>query len=201
MRATLIHLVESYSARDKLLGFPEIDVLAALCKESGATCTTHYVDSVVDAEAALRDIMEGHRDGRWGSQKDAPILHVSSHGTLSGLELGDGELLPWSRFSHALGELGYFAEGLGLCLSTCRGLMAAKMAQQVDLPFDWLVCTADDVRPMQANRGFRRFYLALLAGKNYHDALVDLKGESGQDWLWVNLRDARTATKDGPHEA
>lgn len=169
-----VHVVESPSSDDLLDGHLEGRVLyQALC---ASRIDASYMVAATK-EAFWKAIGERLLDriGLDGFQR-WPILHLSAHGSPSGLQLTNSDPLKWSELTNYLRKVNRLLNGtLILAVSSCFGSHAVQEALSGDQPYYAIVGPSQAVPLSDLAIGFSSFYHVLSKTWNLskaHKAMV-----------------------------
>jgi hypothetical protein len=112
-----------------------------------------------------------------------PILHISAHGNLRGIQLTTGELVTWEELAEMLGPLHHYSgSNYLLCLSACEGLSSIQVAlANPDIPLFGVVGTSRVVDWSDNVIGYATFYHLLRKGKTIRQAIEGMKAASGHN--------------------
>ena len=121
----------------------------------------------------------------------APIFHFSAHGNEHGIQLtsqyDDCSIMPWSRLKallhhwHSL-DLSLGGTGLGVCMSSCEGLHARRMAQvdsAGEIPMGWMLGSASKPHYADAALAFAVFYRRYWEGADEAALIAAIRSASG----------------------
>ena len=124
-----------------------------------------------------------------------PILHISCHGSANGIQLSCGDEIYWDEIRDRLILLNKFFNGsLLLCMSSCEGFFACKMAMQngkSQHPF--LALIGNDKSPTwpEAAIAYATFYHLIINGYTMEYATEAMHKASGnKDWKNITYLEA-----------
>lgn len=124
--AEFVYIIESPSKEDLSLNRFESDLLRQAIELNGMDCIVQLVESKHDFEKSISERLRSAIDDK--SPKD-PILHISAHGDKEGIGLTNNEFITWDELRDYLLPISLHREwGLLLCMSSCNGIEAIKMA-------------------------------------------------------------------------
>jgi hypothetical protein len=127
-----VFVIESPSDHDLYNDISEGDILKEAIKLDRISCVKKVTITRIAFEACLKF---GIRDEMGLHQGQIPIIHISCHGAESGIQLSNNEVINWEELSKLLAPLNKALNGsLLLCMSSCKGFAACKMAMRVDEP-------------------------------------------------------------------
>lgn len=120
-----------------------------------------------------------------------PILHISSHGSASGIKLSCGDEIYWNEIRNYLCSLNI---PLLLCMSTCEGFSACKMAMQKETsnhPFILLVGNTGTPTWAEAAIAYATFYHLIINGNTTNYAIDAMcKASGNKDWGTITYLEA-----------
>jgi hypothetical protein len=188
-----VHIIESPSPKDLLEERTEGRALSKMLK---AAAIPHEHSLTIDRatfEEALSDrLMEA-----WKRHGCIPILHLSMHGNADGVQLGTGEFVTWHDLRQLLLPLVRQMQGsLLLCLSSCYGVSACRMAMYTDAePHFWaLVSHCGAVSWRDATFAFSSFYHLFFKGFDLNTCVDSMKVASGNHEFQCLMGAASKAT-------
>jgi len=134
-----------------------------------------------------------------------PILHLSAHGSQTGIELPDGDEISWRQFQTTLQGANQAAEdGVVICLSCCEGLTCEQVllhSNDGEKPFRGIIATGDKPEWSDTAVGFSAFYHRLANGSSVKDAVYALRIASGMEsFLYIccdSAKDVMKQSSDG----
>jgi hypothetical protein len=187
-----IHIIESPSSEDIMDERREGELLTKGLKLLGIP---HKYYLVIDQKTFLKALTEKieHDNKELG----IPILHLSSHGDNLGIKLSDQSFIRWHELAPHLTSLNDRIKGnLMICISTCNGFQAAKMAHRFsdESPFFGIIGPSEKITWAEAAIGFLTFYFQLLVKhKTINEALDAMKTASGYPYFEkIKADEART---------
>lgn len=123
-------MIESPSSEDLLDGRTEGRVLLETLRLASIPAWYSLATTRETFEKSLKErLVQAVREipDKW------PILHLSMHGNHDGIGLTDGDFISWNELKSLLSELmDAMAGGLLICVSSCFGTSAMRMAMQMD---------------------------------------------------------------------
>lgn len=139
-----VFVIESPSAPDLYHRRSEGDVVRQAVELNGINCVVKTAISLEALEACLKvGLVEAmtHIPGH------IPLLHISAHGDVHGIQLSDGCRISWEELKEHLRPVNRALDGrLVVCMSTCEGFAGIRMAMYPDedeLPYLALIgCSA-----------------------------------------------------------
>ncbi len=125
-----VYVIESPSAPDLYHGRSESDLLARALRLCGVVSVSRCAISRVAFRAALQT---GLKEEMAEFHSWMPIVHISSHGDVSGIQLSSGEVITWQELGELIGPINAALNGrLILSMSCCEGYAAIRMAFKED---------------------------------------------------------------------
>jgi hypothetical protein len=117
-----------------------------------------------------------------------PILHLSAHGSSSGLQLSSGQVISWIELRSMLTPINQGLSGaLLLCMSACAGYSACQMAmQEGDAPHPYFVMVGNCGTPTWSDTAvaYLTFYHLLAKGRTIPESVAAMSSASGDsNWL------------------
>jgi hypothetical protein len=173
-----VYIIESNRTQEIMGGFLEGIALQNVLKFSGVRVKYHTSVGKQDFPIQVRRAAEyAHEMGAF------PILHISAHGNLRGIQLTTEELVTWRELAEMLGPLRHFSGGnYLLCLSACEGLGSCQVAlANPDIPPFGVVGTSKVVDWSDNVIGYATFYHLLRKGKTIRQAIEGMKAASAHD--------------------
>ena len=142
----------------------------------------------------FKGIYEGFIEGL-ERYKYIPILHISCHGSANGIKLSCGDVIQWNEIRDYLCLLNkYLKDSLLLCMSSCEGFSACKMAMQdgkAQHPF--LALIGNDKSPTwpESAIAYATFYHLIINGSTIEYATEAMCTASGnKDWKNITYLEA-----------
>lgn len=125
-----VYIVESPSADELYGNVSEGNIIAQVAALNDIPSETKTVISKKIFERAicldLKRAIESYPDHK-------PILHISAHGSEHGLQLSNEDLLTCNDLKEWLIPINKIFDGnLILCMSSCKGMAACRMAMRID---------------------------------------------------------------------
>jgi len=118
-----------------------------------------------------------------------PILHLSTHGGVQGIQLTSqrefAHVLTWAELASYIRPIYKRIGFLGVCMSCCEGANAMQMAAVMnpqDIPFTWIIGSFTKIDLRDAALAFAVFYRRFHShsGKSFlYDSLEAMKAASG----------------------
>lgn len=183
-REFYVHIIESPSPSDLFDGRTEGRMLSEfLCLSEIPYRYNLVVDSGHFEAALVGQVMQSVQE-----LQRLPIIHISAHGCENGIQLTNqresGQIIAWDQLRKSFNTLrGMFEDlPLGLCMSSCNGSAARKMAQVVkvsDIPVNWIVGTSQTVHYADAAIAFATFYRAMQRGDEDQSLIDAMRAASG----------------------
>lgn len=184
-----VYIIEAPSGEDLYRHRYESDLLRQAIGLNDITCIVRMTVSKGAFEKAIR---EGLQQAIEANFPQDPILHISAHGSEEGILLTGKELLTWSDLKRLLLPLSQRRKyGLLLCMSTCLGLHARKMAlleKGEDYePFYAVVGNSGNPTWSETAVAYASFYHFLSKGAMLGDAVEAMKAASGNKEFQILL--------------
>lgn len=112
-----------------------------------------------------------------------PMVHISAHGNEDGIVLTDGSSVEWRQLRELLLPINTFLQGgLVICLSSCSGFAACRMAMESgDVPFLALVAPRGTPSWGDTAVAYTAFYHRFYNGATPTEAVAAMKSASGND--------------------
>ena len=189
-----IHIIESPSSNDLLIGRNEGDALGRFLHLSGVPYTYYLATSVDTFDIALDSIKSAMKIEMQEHQKFLCHLHISCHGSLDGLELTDGDCIEWesldNRFAGMSKEIGpvkftndVFPKDLTplcVCLSSCSAFKFFLDSSLNKKNYQFLVGPNEDIDWCDALLGYAVFYRnSVTLVKNHWKSIVRMNAALG----------------------
>jgi hypothetical protein len=175
-----VYVLESPSHDDFYSSRSEGDLVAKAVGLNQIPCKVRSVTSREMLERALR---LGFYEEMLNHPSRVPILHLSAHGDSEGIAFTNGSSITWLELRDYLKPLNSaFAGNLLLCMSSCEGYQACRMAKyQGDLQFPYGFMVANIGKPTWAEAAvaYAAFYHYLAAGQRIPDAVTAMNAASG----------------------
>lgn len=175
-----VHIVESPSPGDLLNGRAEGRLLTEALSLAG-------IISVYNLAANYASFLEA-LSSRLGETMNEingiPILHFSTHGNADGIELTDHTFITWAELRDLLVPINTVLNGgLVLCMSSCSGYNACRMAMQADAesPFFGMVGHTGTPPWSDAAVAFVTFYHRFFKGSPVPDAVKAMAIAAGDN--------------------
>jgi hypothetical protein len=132
-----VHIIESPKPEDLLRGTTEG---RALCEAMHLADIPRWY-SLVTNKATFLDALSTRLLEAWKHHDSPPILHFSTHGNESEIALTDNTFIDWHELRSILRPItAQMQGGLLICMSSCSGASAARMAMYEDNgPTFWAV--------------------------------------------------------------
>lgn len=193
--ALFVYVIESPSALDLLDGRTEGRALCEAISVSGIPYFYSLVTNKETLKIALADRLDT-ASHNFGSA--VPVLHFSMHGNEHGVALTSGDFITWAELEFLLNDVNQKCNSTGmlLCMSTCHGIHAQRMAV-ADLtrrPFWALVGNSFSTQWSDSAVAYIAFYHRYFKGIGINDCVTAMKFASGdQNFYFTYGEDARRA--------
>jgi hypothetical protein len=107
-----------------------------------------------------------------------PIIHLEMHGDLNGIQLGSGEVVPWSELASRLQKINIELKNkLIVALALCHGIHFVSVLYEYmnsRTPFAGLITSADFLKVSEIKYGFPKFYEIIINARNGNEAIKGL---------------------------
>lgn len=182
-----VYIIESPSAEDLLEGRAEGRALSEVLELAGIPYCYNLVTNLKTWEIALGTRFQ--EANNYYSDL-APILHLSMHGSESGVALTDNTVFSWNQLKKELTPLNNEMEdGLLICMSSCFGAHGRRMARDnsTDNPFYALVGNKKSFFWQDGAVAYVTFYHLLFKGIALNECVDKMKlASDNYDFdLWV----------------
>lgn len=110
-----------------------------------------------------------------------PLLHISAHGSEKGVQLTSGEVIHWQELRDIVMPINKALDGnLILCMSSCQGLNACRMAmEEGELPFLGVIGNFGEPSWSDTAVAYITFYHLLAKGHYVQEAVEAMRAASG----------------------
>lgn len=180
-----VYLVESPSDVDFYHARSEGELVSRAIALDGIPCFTR---TAINYKAFIASLSLGLPDAMRAFPDAAPILHLSAHGSKTGVQLSSGEEITWADLRDLITPVNESLQGtLLLCMSACNGYSACRMAMRVgNVPHPYLAMVGSYGNPTWSDTAaaYSAFYHHLAKGRRIEDAVEAMKVASG-DHQWV----------------
>jgi len=190
-----IYVVESPSAEDMYVGRSEADIIQRAAALNGIPAIRR---TVINRSALFTALTDGFRQAQSLHVGSTPILHLSVHGREEGIGLSNEDFLSWADLREMLQPI---HDSIGctllVCMSTCVGVNAARMAAQFDatqVPFLALVGHVGTPLWSDTAVGYAAFYHRFAKGEHISVAVEAMKHASGNNGFCVLHADSVRGT-------
>lgn len=181
-----VYIVESPSAVDIYHGRGERGML----EHAVSLNRIQSMSRVVISEEALRAALSiGLAEAMEKHQNLLPLLHISAHGDSEGIELSNGDQVPWYELRDMLKPANAALGGkLLVCMSCCQGYAGIRMAMypnETELPYLALVGNAQSPTWADTAVAYATFYHRIARGDNIVAAVSAMRSASGNDSFFL----------------
>ena len=190
-----VYIVESPSPVDLYHGRSEGGLVARALALDRIPCVTRTAISPAAFRGALQvGLPEAMK--RFGNRY--PILHISAHGSLQGVQLSSGDVVGWPQLRELLLPINESLGGaLLLCMSACEGYSACQMAMQEQQggPHPYFAMVGNYSNPTWSDTAvsYLAFYHLLAKGHTVFDGVramnVVCGTEDGNAWTSESAED------------
>jgi hypothetical protein len=181
MMEAFVHIIESPSDLDLLQDRKQGGALGEALRLAEIPHSYNLVTTHDSFKMALHDgLIQAMKD----YPDKLPILHFTMHGDERGIELTDKTYLSWDEIREFLLPIYEVLGGLLICMSSCKGSSAFKIAKSTyDIPFLFLLGNNDLVSWSDATVAYITFYhLIFKFGlENIRDHVEVMKNASGNN--------------------
>lgn len=128
------------------------------------------------------------------SNKLPPIIHISAHGSLDGIQLTSKDHVSWDQLKGLLLPVNKaIGGGLLVSLSSCLGYSGCSMVMNDDdFPFAAIIGNTSSPTWSETNIAFATFYHLFHNGKSIDEAVEAMKYASGNSgFVMIKSTDAR----------
>ena len=159
-----VHLVESPSPDELRDGVTEGKALCSFLDTAGIPYAYNLVVDLDQFHIAMTDKIDEAID----VFRKVPILHLSTRGGESGIQLTNQNELLWSELTEYIRLIHEsIPGGLGGCMSGRFGLHGAKMAEVIskaNIPYEWMVGSVYEIEVLDVALAYAIFYRRLYCG-------------------------------------
>lgn len=173
-----VYVIESNKVEEILERLSEGLALTSVLKFAGVPVKYHTSVAIDDFAIQIgRAFTYAQQINRF------PIIHLSAHGGLRGIQLTTGQVVTWRDLASMLEPLHHLSNSnYLLCLSACEGLASVQVAlSDPNKPLFGIVGTSKVVDWSDNVVGFAAFYHLLQKGKSIREAVEGMKSASGHD--------------------
>ena len=180
-----VYIIESPSAPDIYHGRSEGALVAQAIRLDGIPCV---IRTAINLEAFKAALLYGLSEVMKMFPGHYPILHLSAHGGEEGIQLSSNETITWAELRDFLVPINSSLNGtLLLCMSTCKGYSACRMAMEVgDMPHPYFAMIGNFGTPTwpDTSVAYMTFYHLIAKGQTIPDAVIAMRAASGDhDWV------------------
>ena len=181
-----VFVIESPSAVDLYHRRGEGDIVRQAVELNGIGCV---VKTAISLDAFKACLKVGLSEAMAVRQGFLPLLHISAHGDLHGIQLSDGYVMQWAELKEYLRPVNQALGGsLVVCMSSCDGYSGIRMAMhpnEPDLPYLALVGCGDKPTWGETAIGYATFYHQLWRGEHVIQAVGAMRVASGNNRFFV----------------
>ena len=180
-----VYVIESPSEVDIYHDTSEGEMIARSLKLQRIPCVRKVVISKTAFEVAL---VVGLVEQMKVFPNHFPLIHISTHGDVEGIQLSNKETLRWYALRQLLLPTNRALDGVMLlCMSCCEGYAASRMAMYPDAtehPFYSMVANSGKPTWGETAVAFSSFYHLLSKGYYVYEAVEAMKVASGnKNWI------------------
>lgn len=181
-----VFVIESPSAPDLYHRRSEGDIVRQAVELNGIKCVVKTAISATAFDACLKI---GLAEAMASMPGYVPLLHVSAHGDVNGIQLSDGYVMPWTELKDHLRPVNTALGGsLVVCMSSCEGYAGIKMAmhlEESDLPYFALIGCGAQPTWGETAVAYATFYHQLWRGEYIADAVAAMRVASGNERFFL----------------
>jgi len=182
-----VFVIESPSAEDLYHRRSEGEIVRQAVELNGIDCIVKTAISLPAFMACLKIGLSEAMDRRPGF---IPLVHISAHGDLDGIQLSDGCVIPWAELKEHLRPVNQALGGsLVVCMSSCEGYAGVRMAMHVDepdLPYFALIGCGAKPTWGETAVAYATLYHQLWRGEHVDDAVAAMRVSSGNDQFFMS---------------
>ena len=179
-RNFFVYIVESPSPVDLYYNRSEGELLMKALSLANIL-SSHKL--TVNLEAFKASITIGFQSYLKRPNVPPPLLHISAHGSETGIQLASEEVVSWEMLRNLLMPINKALNGmLILCMSSCKGFNACRMAMKKgELPFFGVIGNVGDPTWSDTAIAYLTFYHLLSNGYPVVEAVKSMCSASGDD--------------------
>jgi hypothetical protein len=182
-----VYIIESPSAPDLYHRRSEGELIEKSLSLHNIPCVTRLV---ISREAFEASIKVGLAEEMKNFPELLPILHISAHGGALGLQLSNGEEISWADLRSLLLPVSKALDGgLLLCMSSCEGFSACRMAMQSksnEYPFFAVIGNTKKPTWSDTAIAYATFYHLIAKGEYVTQAVEAMQVAAG-DYNFINI--------------
>jgi hypothetical protein len=190
-----VFVIESPSAADLYHRRSEGEIVRQAVELNGLSCVVKTAISPAAFNACLKIGLSGAMSALPGH---IPLLHISAHGDMQGIQLSDGYLMSWAELKDHLRPVNRALNGsLVVCMSSCEGYSGIRMAMHIDesdLPYLALVGCGSKPTWGETAVAYATLYHQLWRGETIGEAVSAMRVASGNDLFF--FQHAQTSRQD-----
>ena len=193
-----VYIIESPSAPDLYHRRSEGGLIERTLNLHNIPCVTRLV---ISRDAFIASIKIGLVEEMKAFPGLLPILHISAHGGTDGLQLSNGEQIPWTELRDLLLPVNKALNGaLLLCMSSCEGFSACRMAMQAlgeEHPFFAVISNTKTPTWSETAIAYAAFYHLIAKGEYVVKAVEAMCLAAGnQDFMTITATQAQQVYLD-----
>jgi hypothetical protein len=181
-----VFVIESPSAVDLYHRRSEGEIIRQAVELNGIGCVVKTAISLAAFNACLKVGLVEEMGVRGGFM---PLLHISAHGSVDGIQLSDGYIMPWDELREHLRPVNEALGGsLVVCMSSYEGYSGIRMAMTNDespLPFFALVGCSEKPTWGETAVAYATLYHQLWRGEHVSDAVNAMCIASGNHMFFL----------------
>ena len=193
-----VYVIESPSAPDLYHKRSESEMIKKALSLHGIHCVTRLTISKESFEAAIKIGLPEEMKFFSGL---TPVLHISAHGEQNGLQLSNADEITWHELKNLLLPINKALNGgLLLCMSSCKGFSACRMAMNSNNdahPFFAVIGNTKEPTWSDTAIAYSSFYHLIAKGEYIIDAVEAMRKASGnKDFTNATAMEAQKAYID-----
>lgn len=180
-----VYVVEAPSAPDLYHGRSEGALVANALELDQIPCISR---TAINPEAFVAALRIGLPEAMKQFPGRYPVLHLSAHGAIRGIQLSNGAVVTWSELRQLLVPINESLGGaLLLCMSACEGYSACQMAmqQQENAKHPYFAMVGNYSQPTWSDTAvsYLAFYHLLAKGRTIPEGVAAMNAASGlESW-------------------
>jgi hypothetical protein len=187
-----VNIIESPKDEEVYNNISEATLLKKVLELNGIKCVSRVaINRNYFFKGAIDGFIEGLKKYNY-----IPILHISCHGSDSGLQLSCEDEISWLEVNKNLCLLNELLNGsLLLCMSSCKGFSACQMAmpkKNNQNPFFALIGNTNSPTWAETAIAYATFYHLIIKGHTINNAVeIMRKSSDNNDWKAITSLEAQ----------
>jgi hypothetical protein len=181
-----VFVIESPSAVDLYHRRSEGEIVRQAVELNGINCTVKTAISFLAFDACLK---VGLSEAMGQMPGFIPLLHISAHGDVNGIQLSDGYNMSWVQLKDLLRPVNQALGGsLVVCMSSCEGYSGTRMAmhpEESDLPYFALIGCGAQPTWGETAVAYATFYHQLWRGERIDSAVEAMRVACGNEFFFL----------------